>query len=490
MLDEGDIFCLVEAGNKGVRISAASKGAMHQGIRIGQALNDARAICPHLKSHAAEPQMDEQSLRSLAQWCDRYSPLVALMAPDGIIIDITGCAHLFGGEAALMADVVARLERRGLSVGIGLADTVPAARAMAFYGGKAGMEKPIIPARKIPEATNPLPVEALFLATDTNVLLKRLGLKTIGSVAAIARPALARRFRSKQAAGDICLKLDHLYGRCAQVFEPLKPVPSYRSRIGYSEPILDIVSIEHGLGYLLKDMAQQLERDSLGIRTISLSACRVDGSVRTLTVKLSAAHRDPAHVLRLFKQRLEQIDPGEGIDTLVLCADDVQALDPQQVNLDGTHHRKNNQIAALIDRLANRLGDTNIYRSCPRPSHIPERAQTPVAATAQPRWPQQMTERPFRLLSRPEPITAIAEVPDGPPLQFVWRRVPRQVARARGPERIAPEWWLEGSIGEEVRDYYEVEDVQGHRYWLYRAGLYQDPTRKGPPLWFVHGFFA
>ncbi len=472
-----------------MRISAASAGAMSQGIAVGQALNDARAICPQLEVHGAEPQMVAQSLKSLAQWCDRYSPLVALMPPNSIAIDITGCAHLFGGEAALMADVIERLKRMGLSICTGLADTVAAARAVAFYGDSDAAGR-IIPAGEILATVNNLPVEALFLCADTIVMLKRLGLKTIGSVAAIPRHALARRFRSKQAISDICLRLDHLYGKSAQVFEPLKPAPTYRSRIGYSEPVLDSVSIEHGLGYLLEDMAHQLERDGLGIRAVTLSACRVDGSVRALTVRLSAAQREPAHIARLFKQRLEQIDPGEGVDSLVLCADSVQDLNPHQVNLDGTHHRKGEEIAGLIDRLANRLGDTNIYCSSPRSSHIPERAQAAVVATAQPCWPQQMPERPFRLLSRPEIITAIAEVPDGPPLQFVWRRVRRQVARARGPERIAPEWWLEGSAGEEVRDYYEVEDVQGHRYWLYRAGLYQDPARKGPPLWFVHGLFA
>ena len=488
-LDDRDIFCLVETGSKGVRISAVSTGAMSEGIKVGQALNDARAICPQLESHAAGPQLDAQSLKSLAQWCDRYSPLVATVPRDGIIIDTTGCVHLFGGEVALMADVALRLKRMGLSASTGLADTVAAARAMAFYGGGEAARR-IIPVGEIPAAVNALPVEALFLCADTIVLLKRLGLKTIGSVAAIPRHALARRFRSKQAMGDICLSLDHLYGKSAEVFEPLKPVPSYRSRIGYSEPVLDIVSIEHGLGYLLKDMAYQLERDGLGIRTITLSACRVDGSVRTLTVRLSTAQRKPEHIARLFKQRLEQIDPGEGVDGLVLSADSTQRLTPHQVNLDGKHNQKGEEITALIDRLANRLGDINIYRSSPRSSHIPERAQTAVAATACPSWPPQTLERPFRLLPRPEIITAIAEVPDGPPLQFVWRRVHRQVVRARGPERIAPEWWLEGSAGEEVRDYYEVEDVQGHRYWLYRAGLYQDPARKGPPLWFCHGLFA
>jgi len=492
MPDDGDIFCLVDTGAKGVRIHAISKGAMYQGIRVGQALNDARAICPHLGVYAAEPQIDQYSLRSLALWCDRYSPSVALMLPDGISIDTTGCAHLFGGEAALMADVITRLERMGFSVGAGLADTIPAARAVAIYGNSQKDDVQIIPAGEIPAITNPLPVEALFLCSDTIILLKRLGLKTIGSVAAIPRPALARRFRSKQVTGDICLKLDQLYGKSAHVFEPLKPPASYRARLGYSEPVLDSVSVEHGLEYLLKNIAQQLERESLGIRTISLNACRVDGSVRAVTVRLSTARRDPAHVLRLFNQRLEQIDPGEGIDTLVLCVDDVQELDPQQINLEGTHHRKGEEIAALIDRLANRLGKANIYRSQPRSSHIPERAQTSGGATARASWPPacEMGSRPFRLLARPEPITAMAEVPDGPPLQFVWRRVLRKVARARGPERIAPEWWLEGSIGEEVRDYYEVEDVQGHRFWLYRAGLYQDPARKGPPVWFVHGFFA
>lgn len=489
------MFCLVEASGKsgkGIRITALSKAAASQSLRIGQALNDARTICPDLAAHTADATGTRQSLLSLAQWCDRYSPSVAVCNPEGIMIDTTGCAHLFGGEAGLMEDIFQRLSRMGLTVRSGLADTQLGARAIALYGGPARLEDQIIATGTIASATGSLPVDALDLSESTIILLRRLGLKTIRSVAAIPRSALAQRFRSKQAIGDICLRLDQLHGARAQAFQPLKPDTPYRARMAYSEPILDIVSIEYGLNYLLQDMARQLERGGVGARAMSLTACRVDGSARTISVGLSRPQRDPAHVHRLLKERLEQLDPGEGIDTLVLSADSAQVLDIRQSNLDGTRVQQAEEIASLVDRLTNRLGADNIHRTAPVESHIPERALKATPAIGQPQWPKHanMRERPFRLLAHPEAIRAIAEVPDGPPLQFVWRRVVRKVVRARGPERIAPEWWLEGSIGEEVRDYYEVEDIKGHRYWLYRAGLYQDPERKGPPLWFMHGLFA
>lgn len=486
------MFCLVETGGKGVRITAVSKAAVGQSIRPYQALNDARAICPELAAYPADRESDAQSLMALAQWCDRYSPSAAVAESDGIIIDTKGCDHLFGGEAALMADVFKRLQAMGLSVRGGLADTVLAARAVALYGRAKLIEDSIIACGDISRAVAHLPVEGLKLSDSTIILLRRLGLKTIGAIGAIPRHALARRFRSKEAVGDICLRLDQLTGTRAPAFVPLKPAAQYRVHMGFNEPILDIVSIEYGLDYLLKSMACQLETGGIGARTMTLTACRVDGSARHITVGLARAQREPAPLYRLFKEKLEQLDPGEGIDTLVLSAENVQMLEARQHNFEGGHEQKEVEVAGLIDRLANRLGAKNIHRTAPVESHIPERASRLVAAIRQPLWPEKtpLRDRPFRLLSRPEIITAIAEVPDGPPLQFVWRRVVRKVVRARGPERIAPEWWREASHGEEVRDYYEVEDTLGHRYWLYRAGLYQEPERKGPPTWFMHGLFA
>ncbi len=492
VLDEDVPFCLVETGGKGIRITAISKAAAGHGVKVGQPLNDARAICPQLASYPADSRADMEGLKSLAQWCDRYSPSVSLIAPDSIAIDTTGCAHLFGGEAALLQDVMRRLQWMKLTVRTGLAETLAAARAIALFADINAIGDRIVPHGQIAAATNDLPVEALDLCFDIVVLLRRLGLKTIGAVAAVPRHALARRFQSKQAAGDVCLRLDHLYGRRGQAFQPLKPAPLYRARMGCNDPILDIVSLEYGLGYLLNDLVRQLEGDGVGVRTLTLTACRVDGSTRAVQAGLSRPNRNPSHLQRLLKERLEQIDPGEGIDTLILSADAVQVFDPRQKNLDGTSTLKSEETSVLIDRLANRLGAKNVYRTIPVESHIPERAQKPVAVNDRTVWLEHSIkpDRPFRLLARPETISAIAEVPDGPPLQFIWRRIIRRVVHARGPERIAPEWWLQGAADDEVRDYYEVEDTQGHRYWLYRAGLYQDPVRKGPPLWFMHGLFA
>lgn len=482
---------LVESGPKGLRITAVNGAAAQNGVRIGQALTDAKAVCPALLTFPAEPEADRAALLDLARWCDRYSPLVAPVFPDGIAIDITGCAHLFGGEEGLVRDIVTRLRHIGFSARPGLADTLGAAVAVASWSGARDIRSRIVPEGKIAGWTAPLPVEALRLAGSTGLLLRRLGLKTVGDVAVIPRAALARRFRSAETAQDVLRRIDQLAGAEAEPIEPLRPPAVWRAHLNFAEPLLDALAIAEVLDHLVTKVACGLEADGKGARIMTLRACRTDGTTRSLEVRLSRPSRAVPHIRRLFVERLEQIDPGYGIDALILTVDGAQALAPVAETLDHTLDSRGEGIAVLVDRLMNRLGPERIWRAELVESHIPERAErfVPAAAAVAEASPMPISApRPFRLLEEPEEITATAEVPDGPPRQFVWRRVNRRVVRASGPERIAPEWWRLEETGM-VRDYYAVEDTEGRRYWLFRAGLYRDPSDR-PPRWFVHGLFA
>jgi protein ImuB len=490
--DEAAPLALIEAGARGIRIAASNSAARFEAVHPNQTLADARARCPHLQTAPADPAADKAALLALARWAGRYSPLVAPHLPDGLLVDIAGAAHLFGGEAGLIEDFLARLTRMKLTAHAGLADTPGAAMAVARFAPADNPPGCIVPPGAIREKVSGLPIEALRLDDNATLLLRRLGLKTVGAVAGLPRHALARRFRSKQAAMNVCLRLDQMFGISHETITPLRPATRHAVRRAFAEPMLEQAAITHGLEHLTHRLSGGLEKAGLGARRIVLTACRADGGAQDLEIRLGTPSRDAGHIMRLFAERIETLDPGFGIDALILTAATTEPLTPDQNRLVGAGADSFETPSALIDRLTNRLGEQNVHRRAPHASHLPERATRSVAAHSRPQSSlrDQDLSRPFRLFDHPEQITAIAEVPDGPPLQFTWRRLTRRVARARGPERIAPEWWPSGGVLEETRDYYEIEDTEGRRYWIYRAGLYQDPARRGPPRWYVHGLFA
>ncbi len=537
---------LVESGIKGTRITATNHHAEKSGALIGQMLSDARAGCPEIHVEQAELELDQAWLERLGHWAMRYSPVVALDGTDGLLIDIAGCDHLFGGEELLLHDVMMRFEKIGLTTGTGLADTPGAAWALARYGvgrtrnlisplegemspqvtegGKAVNTEPaahppltasrpsppqggrleksgtpspaIAPSGQTVEATATLPVEALRLDERVLLLLRRLGLKTIGAVRAIPRAALERRFRSREAAFSVQLRLDQISGDIREPLAPLKETPPFREVLACPEPAIETGAISVALDHLLQRLKHRLERNGLGARTLTLTACHSDGGHDTLHVKLGRAARDPAHIARLFCDRLEQIDPGFGIDLFILAADRVEAMVEGQQSL--TAETSSRDVVLLIDRLMNRLGAEHITRLVPVESHLPERAQKIIPATLAEQvvaWDlPTLAARPFRLFEHPETIETIAAVPDGPPLRFTWRRLVHKVVRTRGPERIAPEWWRDINgpqlLLTNARDYYEVEDADGVRYWLFRAGLYGEVRNGNTPQWFIHGLFG
>ena len=454
-------------------------------------LADARALHAGLVTARADPAADRQGLERLALWCNRFTPWCAVDGEDGLLLDITGCAHLFGGEAALMDEIATRVTGLGVEARLGLADTPGAAWALARFGAA---EARIAVPGEARAAIAGLPVEGLRIAAEDAHLLRRLGLTTIDAVEGLPRASLARRFPCRERGSAVLARLDRALGRQAEPIVPMAPPPACLERLALPEPLIDRAGLDAALARLMPGLAASLERDGLGVRRLALWCYRVDGGVVRRAVATARATRDGDHLLRLFRETLETVDPGFGIDLAALHAERVEPLAPTQLSLAGDKRRRGD-VDLLVDRLLAKLGEGAVCRLEPVARHRPEQAERavtpgrepvpwreapPDASEAPPDAPEapatpQRPQRPFRLFDRPEPVEVMAEVPDGPPLLFIWRRVRRRVVRAAGPERIEPEWWAgAGGRDEAVRDYYRIEDADGRRYWLYRAGLYGD----------------
>ncbi len=523
-------FALVDGGAHGIRITAVNVRAGREGLRVGMSLADVRAAVPSLVSHAAETERDGRALERLALWLGRYGPYRNVEGADGVWIDTSGVAHLFGGEAALLDDLVRRLSGFGITARAGLAGTPGAAHALArFATGRrsAVLAPPGEPATLTALAA--LPVDALRLSPETAVLLRRLGLARIGQLAELPRASLERRFSSdassrskagqakaKALADAVLVRLDQALGRRAEPRAALGEPPVLSERRSWGEPLISSDALVSEIAALAGDLARALKAAGLGARRIALSLYRADGTVAHAEAGLARAGSDAAHFMQLLDPKLALIDAGFGIDVAVLDAVQVEPLDPEQATLGRGGAAPEQAIAALVDRLANRLGAKNVFRLAPRASHIPEQAVTRTAPFAglpdagmlalTPRG-----ERPLLLLSPPELISVMAEVPDGPPLRFTWRRAAYAVTRAAGPERIAPEWWrhlaspgaeappvpddgIEGEIAdpaarERTRDYYVAETGDGARFWMFREGFYGAADQSAAPRWFLHGLF-
>jgi len=504
-------FVLTERTARGLIVHALNPAARALGMFRGQAHADACAIAPHLMSAEAEPQKEAEALSRLAVWAERFSPTVALdrafASLEGLFIDMTGGAHLFGGEAALLAELSRRLGAMGGLSRCVIADTPGAAWAQARFG-----VLDLIPPGGARSALCDLTVEALRLDPAAVLLLSRLGLKRIGDLYALPRAGLARRFRGEGALGlSVVQSLDMALGLAPEPLVPERAPPRYRAPQVFAEPLLDAA----GVGFVLPDLTGRLctvlERDGQGARAIRLTAFRVDGGTTSIEATLSAPTARPAHLLRLLKERgLEHLDLGFGADALMLSALSTEPLIVRQTDMTARDAVDEAALAGLIDRLRARLGDGAVRRSQLLQSWIPELSEAwlPIGdAAATPADGAHERPRPILMLHPPQLIEAIAEAPDGPPARFTWRRVARRIVRASGPERISPEWWRKagarlGLANEprRTRDYYRVEDEAGRGYWLFREGLFlredvsahddaEDRPLPRPPTWWLHGLF-
>lgn len=460
----------IAAVHGGLRVRAANKAALALGIGPGLPLADARAIHPGLKTVEARPEQDAAALRDLADWLGRYSPWTAVDGADGIWIDSTGCAHLFGGEEAMMADIALKLAGLGLALRAGLADSPGAAWAAARYAIRDG-DWTIIPEGAARQWLAGLPVAALRLSPTAAEGLNRLGLRRIADLLALPRAPLAARFGT-----EVAERLDQLLGLRGEPLSPLRPVAPFASRIAFAEPIGRTEDVAAAIRRLLEDVCARLAHAAQGARRLELALFRADGTVIRQGVGTARPVRDPAHLARLFAEGLDKLDAGFGIEAMTLTATVAEGLAAAQLGL--TTASRCGELSLLVDRLGHRLGAAAVMRLAPRPGHIPEQAVVPAPPLGRLEGAWRAGPRPARLLPHPEAIEAEGE----PPRRFRWRRGLHEVTRTEGPERIAAEWWhgFEPTPPAMLRDYYRVEDGQGRRFWLFR---------QGQGGWFLHGLF-
>ncbi|MGB6255946.1 MAG: DNA polymerase Y family protein [Bradyrhizobium sp.] len=488
---------VVARQNNALQIFALDDAAAHLGLATGLPLANARAICPEVQVYDADEAADTAALNAIADWCDRFTPLVALDPPYGLFLDITGCAHLFGGEATMMQLVCGVLTAQGFAVSAAIAGTAVCARTLTRH-----VHGRIVRDGEEAGAVRPLPISALGADAAVVTGLRRAGLKTIGEVADRGRHEITARF----GAGFTTL-LEQALGQGDAPISPRQPLPDYIVEKRFAEPVATEAVISATLSGLAVRLIEAMAKQGKGARRLEARFFRTDGAVRTITVDTGQAVTRGEVIDRLFRERLEALsdplDPGFGFDLIRLSASHTEIVVQQQRDLDANMH-DNDELAALIDRIAARIGGKRVVVHLPQDTHIPQRAvlaapaQYHLAAATQAVWPARVVGepplRPLRLFERPEQIKVIAEVPDGPPARFVWRRAAHAVIRAEGPERVAMEWWRAGSAML-TRDYFRVEDEEGLRFWLYRNGLYdreieQQEGKVVAPNWFMHGLFA
>jgi protein ImuB len=495
-------LALVGAVKNARQLIAINDAAAKLGLRVGMSFADACAICPALDWAETAPNEDARVLDGVAGWCERYTPLVGTHPPDGLIFDITGVSHLFGGEAGLARDLLTRLKAQTFHARIGIADTVGAAWAAARHG-----KIPIIPPGVTGEALAILPLAALRLAPEIRDGLVQLGLKTVGDIMARPRAPLTARFGA-----ELMQRLDQAMGRDEEPITPRIPLAPFSVEQGFPEPLLRDEDLTAVLARLTERLCVLMEKRGQGARQLLASFFGVDGAVNRIQVGTSRPLHDAARLHRLFTDKFAQAqwDNEFGYDRIRLAALETELLAPAQKEL--ASGEQGPELAHLIDRLTARLGDTNVLRFMAQDSHVPEHASVAIPAASAEEfgsfstsplrggrnakrsgWGEQSTQdhqdsltpaRPLRLFERPERIDVIAEVPDSPPMKFRWRRVSHDVVRVEGPERIAMPWWRDGKRTM-TRDYFRVETRDGARLFLYREGLYEETAH---PSWYLHGF--
>ena len=503
LVDPDQPFVLVIAAAGGPRIAALNQAAGALGLALGEPLADARAKADDLQMRAVDEAADDAALRRLALWATRYTPTASPWSvengADGFFLDIEGAAHLFGGEAALLADLSFRLEKSfGLPARLAVAATPGTAWALARF---EPTPFPVLPSGQESAALKPLPVEALRLSPETCATLRRLGLKSVGALLDKPRAPFAARFPA-----ELLRRIDQALGRVDEPLVPIIAPPVYHTLRYLLEPIITQEAVVARASRLMQTLVHVLTRDDVGARALRLCLYRVDGEVTTVDIGLSLPTRNVSHIARMIELKLEAQaateDAGFGFEAIGLAVTRAETIPARQSELIGEHGNDADRMercAVLVDTLRQRLGSQSVWRFEPVASHIPERAEAlvPICREASAQWPEpEQKTRPLILLPRAEPAEDVmAIIPDGPPRRFRWRGVTYEIAGSQGPERIGAEWWRNppppaGEDKEEAptRDYYLVEDADGHRFWLYREGLYGRETDAG--RWFVHGLFA
>jgi protein ImuB len=469
-------FVLKTSDHGRMVVAATNEEALKRGLYRGMPLADARAILPDLAVQDYQPDLCDKLLKRIALWCIRFTPIVAVDAPDGLFFDASGCTHLWGGEELYINDIRKKLSSRGFNVRLAIADTPGAAWAVARFG----KDSFIIPEGKQLDALLSLPPEALRLEPETVERLYKLGLQKTGQLLKMPRTSLRRKFGQ-----HFLRQLDMAMGQEMEILQPVQPVESYHERLPCLEPIVTAKGIEIALDQLLQTLCLRLQQEQKGLRKAIFKGYRMDGKMEQIDIQTNRPSHHVPHLFKLFEIRLSSIEPGSGIELFILEAPQVEGCIPQQEKIwQGSGGLEDIHLSELLDRLASKIGMGSIHRFIPAEHYWPERSfqsaslQEKLSAS----WPTDK-QRPLHLLKTPESIEVTAPIPDYPPLHFRHKGKLHEVAKADGPERIEQEWWIQQG---EHRDYYCVEDKEGYRYWIYRSGHYQQSRYQ----WFLHGFFA
>lgn len=456
-------------------VMAADPLAQQDGIDVGMSVADARALVTGLRVLEEKPGLSEKLLKGLAEWFIRFTPVVAIYPPCGLILDATGCAHLWGDEAKYLRDISSRLKNFGYSISLAMADTVGAAWAVARYSPAT----PVIETGMHTAALLSLPAAALRLDNETTERLYKLGLLQISSFIHMQRPALRRRFGT-----HLLLRLNQALGHEEEAVIPVLPQEPYKEWLPCMEPIVTATGIEIALHNLLGNLCSRLQQEEKGLRICMLQCFRLDGRIEQIGISTNHPSSNAKHLFKLFESKIDTIEPDLGIELFTLEASKVEASPSSQEKLwKDSGGLTDIGVAELLDRVAGKIGENQIHRYVPAEHYWPERSYKEALLFEKAgEWISR--QRPIQLLAKPAVITVTAPVPDYPPMMFRYKGKLHKVIKADGPERIGQEWWLQEG---EHRDYYIVEDEEGHRYWIFRSGHYDAAKTY---QWFIHGFFA
>ena len=442
------------------------------------AVADARAIIPDLQVADDKPELSPKLLKGIAEWCIRYTPIVAVDLPDGLMLEVTGCTHLWGSEKQYLTAIIKRLQHFGYDVRAAMADTIGTAWAIARFG----KDTMIIESTQQNTALLSLPPAALRLEQGTIERLEKLGLRQVSNFIGLPRAALRRRFGTQ-----LLQRLGQALGYEEEAIQPVQPMEPYQERLPCLEPIITATGIEIALQRLLDALCQRLQQEQKGLRAASFKGYRIDGKIEKMKIGTHRPSNNSRHLFKLFAIKIDSMEPAWGIELFTLEASKVEDIIPIQEKLWDTAGGLDDMgLSELLDRIAGKIGTSQIHRYIPDEHYWPERSFK-VAASVNEKlstaWKVDRP-RPLQLLSRPVAIEVTAPIPDYPPMLFRYKGKVHKIIRADGPERIEQEWWLQQG---QHRDYYCVEDEEGQRYWLFRSGHYDvDKTYQ----WFIHGFFA
>ncbi len=470
----GKPFLLYAPEHGRMVVTASSRALDEEDIGPGMMVADVRAILPAAEVFPADLATDGKMLKALAEWCLRYTPVAATDPPDGLILDISGCPHLWGGQLPYLESITNRLRKGGYDVCAAIADTIATAWAMARYG----KNRTVVESGGQAEALLSLPPAALRLEPLMVQRMEKLGFRQIGQLLRIPRSSLRRRF------GDaLLIRLGQALGAEPEVLQPVQPVPIYQERLPCLEPICTAAGIEIALKRLLESLCKRFSREGKGMRTGTFKGYRIDGETVQISIGTGRASRNAMHLFKLFELKIPDIEPALGIEQFVLEATLVEEVNETQEALWGMGGSDQTAITELLDNIAGKVGMKAIHRYLPEEHHWPEMSVREAASLEEQPETQWRTDRlrPLHLLPKPEPVDVMVMLPDYPPLHFLYKGKIIKVAKADGIERIEQEWWLQTGT---ARDYYRVEDEHGSRYWLFRCGLY------GKQQWFLHGFFT